>query len=70
MQPSADLQDARIMLDYVKRVKKWTMMACHVYDSVYCHIMAIVVCDMYLNVVLARHGIPEPKFKGFMEDNA
>jgi hypothetical protein len=34
------------MLDYVKRVKKWTMMACHVYDSVYCHIMAIVVCDM------------------------
>ena len=23
-----------------------------------------------LNVVLAKHGIPKPKFKGFMEDNA
>jgi hypothetical protein len=23
-----------------------------------------------LNVVLAKHGVPEPKFKGFMADSA
>jgi hypothetical protein len=30
MQPGDDLQDAWIMFDYVKRIKKWTTMACHV----------------------------------------
>ena len=34
------------MFDYVKRVKDWTTMACHVYDSVYCKVMTIAVCDM------------------------
>jgi hypothetical protein len=70
------------MFDHVKCVKKWTTMACHVYDSTYCRVMTIAVCDMQsedataqsvlwknLNVVLARHGIPEPKFKGFMADS-
>jgi hypothetical protein len=33
MQPGGDLQDAWMMFDYVKRVKKWATMACHVYDS-------------------------------------
>jgi hypothetical protein len=45
--------------------------------------MTIAVCDMQsedataqmvlwknLNDVMARHGIPEPKFKGFMTDSA
>jgi hypothetical protein len=45
--------------------------------------MTIAVCNMQskdagtqsvlwknLNVVLARHGVPEPKFKGFMADSA
>jgi hypothetical protein len=36
MQPGGDLQDAWMMFDHVKRVKKWTTMACHVYDSTYC----------------------------------
>jgi hypothetical protein len=33
MQPGGDLQEAWIMFDHVKRVEKWTTMACHVYDS-------------------------------------
>jgi hypothetical protein len=32
MQPRGDLEDTWIMFDYVKRVKHWTTMACHVYD--------------------------------------
>jgi len=45
--------------------------------------MTIVVCDMQfedvaaqvlvwknLNVVMARHGVPNPNFKGFMADSA
>jgi hypothetical protein len=71
------------MFDHIKRVNKWTKMACHVYDSTYCSIMTIAVCGMQskdataqsvlwkiLNVVLAKHGIPEPKVKGFVRDSA
>jgi hypothetical protein len=71
------------MFDHVKRVKNWTTMACHVYDSAYYRVMTIAVCDMQsedgaaqmvlwknLNDVMARQGIPEPKFKGFMADSA
>jgi hypothetical protein len=70
------------MFDHVKRVKHWTTMACHVYDSAYCRIMMIAVCDMQsedataqsvlwknLNDVMAKHDIPESKFKGFMANN-
>lgn len=46
MQPGGDLQDAWLMFDHVKRVKGWTTMACHVYDSMYCRVMTIAVCDM------------------------
>jgi hypothetical protein len=83
MQPRGDLEDAWIVFDHVKRVKHWTTMACHVYDSTYCRVMTIAVCDMQskdaaaqmvlwknLNDVMARHGIPKPKFKGFMADSA
>jgi hypothetical protein len=58
-------------------------MAYHVYDSAYCRVMVIAVCDIQLedaaahsvlwknlNEVMAKHGIPEPKFKGFMADSA
>ena len=58
-------------------------MNCHVYDSTYYTVMTIAVCDMqskdataqsvfwkYFNVVLARHGVPKPKFKGFMANSA
>jgi len=81
--PTNDLQDTWLMFDHVKRVKGWTTMACHVYDSMYCHVMTIAVCDMQsedcaaqivfwknLNSVLARHGVSHPKFKGFMADSA
>jgi hypothetical protein len=82
MQPGGDLEHTWIMFDHVKRVKHWTTMACHVYDSAYCQVITIAVCDMQsedaaaqmvlwknLNDVMARHGIPEPKFKGFMADS-
>jgi hypothetical protein len=46
MQPSSDLQDALMMFDHVKHVKKWITMACHVYDSTYCRVMTIAICDM------------------------
>ena len=76
MQAGSDLQDAWVMFDHVKRVRGWTTMACHVYDSKYCRVMSIVVCDMQskdtiaqtifwknLNAVVARHDISNPKFK-------
>jgi hypothetical protein len=83
MQLGGDLESAWIMFDHVKRVKHWTTMVCHVYDSTYCQVMTIAVYDMQskdaaaqsvlwknLNDVMAKHGIPEPKFKGFMLDSA
>jgi hypothetical protein len=83
MQPSGDLEDVWMMFNHVKCVKKWTTMACHVYDFTYCSVMTIAVCDMQsedaaaqsvlwknLNIILARHSIPKPKFKGFMADSA
>jgi hypothetical protein len=33
MQPGGDLEDVWMMFDHMKRVKKWTTMACHAYDS-------------------------------------
>jgi hypothetical protein len=35
MQPGGDLEQAWIIFDHVKRIKNWTTMACHVYDSAY-----------------------------------
>lgn len=83
MQPAGDLQDAWIMFDHVKRTKGWTTMGCHVYDSQYCRVMTIAVCDMQsederaqsmlwhgLNGVMAKHGIQNVNFKGFMADSA
>jgi hypothetical protein len=83
MQLGGDLENAWIMFDHVKHVSHWTTMACHVYDSAYCRVMTVAVCNMQsedaaaqmvlwknLNDVMARHGVPEPKFKGFMADSA
>ena len=83
MQVGGDLQDAWIMFDHVKRVRRWTTMACHVYDSSYCCVMTIACFDMQsedcatqimfwktLNLVLARSGVPKTNFKGFMADSA
>lgn len=83
MQPGGDLQDSWIMFDHVKRTKGWTTMACHVYDSQYCRVMTIAICDMqsedvraqtvmwqFLNGIMAKHGYDKVNFKGFMADSA
>jgi len=72
-----------MMFDHVKRVTNWTTMACHVYDPNYERILTIACYDFQsedreaqlvfwrnLNHVMARHGIPEPQFQGFMADSA
>ena len=46
MQVGGDLQNAWMMFDHVKRVKDWTTMACHVYDSQYKKVMTIAICNM------------------------
>jgi hypothetical protein len=46
MQLGGDLEVTWIMFDHVKRVKHWTTMACHIYDSAYCRVLTIAVCDM------------------------
>jgi hypothetical protein len=46
MQPGGDLQEAWIMFHHVKRVKHWTTMAYHVYDSAYYRAMTIAVYNM------------------------
>ena len=83
MQPGEDLENAWIMFDHVKRVRQWTTMACHVYDSTYCRVMTIASCDMQsedcdaqivfwknLNAVMERNGVVDTNFKGFMADSA
>ena len=73
MQPPRDLQNAWVMFDHVKRVKDWTTMACHVYDTEYKKVMTIAMCDMQsedtevqvqfwrsLNAVMRRHGVETP----------
>ena len=83
MQPGGDLENAWVMFDHVKRVRDWTTLACHVYDSTYCRVMTIATCDMMsedcdaqilfwrnLNAVMERNGVAAPNFKGFMADSA
>jgi hypothetical protein len=67
------------MFDHVKRVEVWTSLACHVYESFYYKVMMIAICDMQfedtkvkcvmwqnLNKVMAKNGVPNLNFKGFM----
>jgi hypothetical protein len=53
MEPDSYLQDAWIMFDHVKRVKKWTTMACHFYNSTYCRVMTIAICDIQSEYAIA-----------------
>ncbi len=70
------------MFDHVKHVASWTTMACHVYNSTYCKVMTIVVCDMQFeetkvqqimwtkfNEMKQKHDFPKSNFKGFMANN-
>jgi hypothetical protein len=72
-----------MMFDHVKRVRQWTTMACHMYDSTYCRVITIASCDMQskdcdaqivfwknLNVVMEMNGVVYTNFKGFMADSA
>ena len=83
MQPGGDLQDCWIIFDHVKRVESWRTMASHVYDSKYCKVMTIAICDMQsedaeaqelfwtqLNIVMPENGVDTVNFKGFMADSA
>ena len=83
MQPGGDLQDSWLMFDHMKHVNNWTTIACHIYDSQYCRVMTVVVCNMQfedcelqcvmwrcLNEVMARYGLLIVNFKGFMADSA
>jgi hypothetical protein len=46
MQPGGDLENAWLMFDHVKYVQEWTTMAYHMYDTAYCKVMTIAICDM------------------------
>ena len=37
-----------------KRVKSWTTMDCHVYDSTYCRVMTIAICNMQSEDVVVQ----------------
>jgi len=58
-----------MMLDHIKHVQGWTIMACHVYDLAYYKVMMITICDMQskdieaqcmlwrkLNIVVEKKG--------------
>ena len=58
-------------------------MASHVYDSKYCKVMTIAICDMQskdakaqelfwmqLNIVMRENGVDIVNFEGFMADSA
>ena len=46
MQFRGDLKDMWIMFNYIKCVKYWTTMACHIYESAYCRVLTITVYNM------------------------
>jgi hypothetical protein len=55
MQPFDDLQNVWMMFDDVKRVQGWMTMACHIYDSIYCKVIMIVVYDMQSKDTKVQH---------------
>ena len=54
MQLGGDLENSWVMFDHVKRVRSWTTMACHVYNSTYCRVMTIAICDMQSEYVATQ----------------
>ena len=82
MQEGGDMENSWIMFDHVKRLKDWTTLACHVYDSKYCKVLTITCCDMQyeddatqtlfwenLNIVMAENEVSTVNFKVLMADN-
>ena len=83
MQYGGDMENSWIMFDHVKRLREWTTMACHVYDSKHCKVLTMAFCDMQsedawaqiifwenFNDVMLENGVPNVIFKGFMADSA
>ena len=81
MQPGGDLDKRWIMFDHLNRVRGWKTMSCYVFDSGMCRLMTIATCEILgddadsqkllwlaLNNVMARYGVPNPYFKGFVAD--
>jgi hypothetical protein len=46
MQVGRDIEHLQIMFNYMKWVKDWTTIACHIYESKYCKVLSIACCDM------------------------
>ncbi len=42
------------MFDHLKHVVGWIIMACHVYDPMYCKVLTLVVYDMQSKDIEAR----------------
>ena len=83
MQPRGDLENAWLMFDHVMQVQEWTTMAYYVYDIAYCKIMTIAICDIQLkdtkvqyniwrklNNFMAKDGVENTNFKGFIANSA
>ncbi len=83
MHEGGDMENSWIMFDHVKRLKDWTTLACHVYDSKYCKVLTIACCDMQfedgvaqtflwenLNSFMLENKVSKVNFKGFMDDSA
>jgi hypothetical protein len=47
MQVGGDMENLWIMFDHVKRLKDWTIIACHVYANRNCKVLTIKCCDMH-----------------------
>ena len=82
MQLVGDVQNAWLMFDHMKRMKEWTTMACHVYNTEYKKVMTIAMYNMQskdtevqvqfwqtLNAIMHRHGVINPNFKGIMANS-
>jgi hypothetical protein len=41
-----DLNTSFVMFDHIKRMHDWTTMGAHVYNSFFCHLLTIVLCEM------------------------
>jgi hypothetical protein len=40
------LDSDKVFVFKISEVGHWTTMACHIYDSAYCRVLTIAVCDM------------------------
>lgn len=83
MRPGGELSDCWICFDFVKRMRDWTTMACHVYNPYVQEMQTIAIGDFkvedteaqtlfwtLLNNVMKKEGYKKPEFKGFMADEA